>query len=146
MQLVELMKEAIFNTLEKMFFTLVEFEGDVESSSYEGEPKECSYIEVKCEGKVITISIELGNSFARTLTADFLGIIKDEVREEDVVDCMKELANMVGGNFIASYKYDKCALGLPKFGNPNLGSGNIEKVPLYVLGERIGTLRVYLSG
>ncbi|SFM50416.1 chemotaxis protein CheX [Thermodesulforhabdus norvegica] len=142
MEWQELMRDVISETLEKMFFTIVEFEGEEENQP---DQQLTTHINLKSEEnkEVITIVISLNLSFARQLTADFLGKIADDITETDTEDCMKELANMTGGGMVAklggSYK-----LELPQPGEPSTEGGNAqEEIPLFVLGSPVGKVRLY---
>ena len=48
------------------------------------------------DGRIV-ISLQVSEEFARMITANFLGIGEDQVKDDDIEDSMKELANMVGG-------------------------------------------------
>ncbi len=105
------LKEVISEILETMFFAMVEFQdcgrGD-RRFDYESE------IELqKHEGR-IAISLQLSEEFARMLTAGFLGIDENQVKDEDLQDCMKELVNMIGGGYHARINDGAWELGIPR--------------------------------
>jgi hypothetical protein len=105
------LKDVISETLETMFFTMVEFQ-DCEP----GDPcfdYECD-IELQNPGGRIAISLQLREEFARMITAAFLGTGEDNVKEEDLRDSMEELLNMVGGGYHVRINDGDWVLGLPK--------------------------------
>lgn len=135
----EVMKDVISEILEKMFFNVVEFEGEEEGRE-EGEIS--THISLKSQKDSITVVISLNQSFARQLTADFLGKIVGAITDADTEDCMKELANMIGGGIVARIGGYK--LELPQLGEPPLGSSKEESiVPIFVLGTPVGKIRMY---
>lgn len=144
MQWGELTKEAISKTLEKMFYTLVEFEGPGEEADWDQRKKLSSYIKLSGEDTVIII-ITLAESSAFQLAADFTGVVVNKVKREEVEDCIKELANMVGGYCISSTG-GKYSLGLPQVGYPKEIDGKDcgWAIPLFVLGEKWGEVKVCL--
>ena len=62
----------------------------------------------------IAISLQVSEEFARMITADFLGIEEHQVKDEDLEDSMKELANMVGGGYHARINDADWQLGIPR--------------------------------
>ena len=48
------------------------------------------------------------------LTAGFLGIDENQVKDEDLQDCMKELVNMIGGGYHARINDAAWKLGIPR--------------------------------
>ncbi|MEJ5300866.1 MAG: chemotaxis protein CheX [Thermodesulforhabdaceae bacterium] len=143
MQWVELAKEAIFKTLEKMFYTMPELDSSGEDPSYKGKNKITSHIKLSGDNSKIFIVITLSEPSAYQMAADFMGTIVDKIKREDVEDCLKELANMVGGYCLGSAG-GKYMLSLPQIGNPE----ELKKVeqcqsfPLFVLGEKLGEVTV----
>lgn len=140
MKLVELMREVISNTMEKMFYTLVEFEGTDDSSSWKNMEKIASHVKLSSEKSALFIIIVLSEPFAFQMAADFVGVVLDKVKREDVEDCIKELANMIGGNCISS-TIGKYSLELPKIGYPDeitINHNNCRNINMFVLGEKVG--------
>jgi len=109
MQWEPILKEVISEVLETMFFALVEFDVDSENRpfSYESEIYIFNHV-----GK-IAISFQVSGEFARMITANLLGINEAQVKEEDLQDTLRELANMVGGNYQARMKDHNWRLGIP---------------------------------
>ncbi len=141
MQWAELTKEAIFNTFEKMFYTIVEFQGDEGEADYKVAPKVSSYIKATDGSSTILLVLILDESFAFQMTADFIGTIVDEVTREEMEDCMREIANMVGGNWIA-LSNKAFQLDLPRCALPpeDLQARMEDAIPLYILGKKVGEL------
>jgi hypothetical protein len=107
----QVLKAVISEVLETMFFAVVDFEhsgpGD-HTFDFESE-----ILLSSSEGKIV-ISLQVGEEFARMTTADFLGIGQDQVKEDDIEDTMKELANMIGGLYHAGIDDFKWELGIPR--------------------------------
>jgi len=143
MEWVELTKEAISKTLETMFFTFVEFDGTDEDSSYEKVDKITSYIKLSSDKTSAFIVISIVEPLAFQMAADFTGTIVEKVKREDVEDCLRELANMVGGYCVNSMG-GRYALGLPQIGfPPETGVTNqCSSFSLFVLGEKFGEMTV----
>jgi hypothetical protein len=108
------LKDVISEILETMFFAMVEFQdcgrGD-RCFDYESE------IELQNHDGLIVISLQLSEEFARMITAGFLGIEEDKVKNEDLLDSMKELLNMVGGGYHARINDGVWKLGIPRVWN-----------------------------
>jgi CheY-specific phosphatase CheX len=105
------LKDVISEVIETMFFSVVEFQdcrqGD-RSFDYESE------IELHNHQGRTVISLQLSEEFARTITAGFLGIEEDQVKDEDLLDSIKELINMVGGGYHARIEDVGRQLGIPR--------------------------------
>jgi len=143
MQWVELTKEAISKTLETMFFAIVEFDGTDEDSAYDKVDKITSYIKLSSDNSAIFIVISIVELSAFQMAADFTGTIVDKIKREDVEDCLRELANMVGGYCVNSVG-GRYALGLPQIGFPSevKTKNQCSSFPLFVLGEKFGEVTV----
>jgi hypothetical protein len=105
------LKDVIFEVVETMFFSVVEFQdcgqGD-RSFDYESE------IELQNHDERMVISLQLSEEFARMITAGFLGIEEYQVKDEDLLDTIKELTNMVGGGYHARIDNVGRQLGIPR--------------------------------
>ena len=105
------LKDAISEILETMFFTMVEFQdcgrGD-RCFDYESE------IELRNQEGRIAISLQLSEEFARMITASFLGIEENQIKDEDLLDSMKELVNMIGGGYHVRISDAAWKLGIPR--------------------------------
>jgi len=106
----QVLKEVISEVLETMFFAVVEFEqGEASNHPFDYESEILLF---NHEGKIV-ISLQVSEEFARMTTADFLGIGQDQVKDDDIEDSMKELANMIGGGYHARIDDAKWELGIP---------------------------------
>lgn len=139
MNWVELMKEAISDILEKMFYTIVEFQGSGEDSAWESAKKMTSHIKLSGTKESVIIVITITESSAFQMAADFTGVVVEKVKIGDVEDCLKELANMVGGGLI-SLTGERYSLGLPQIGYPEQINSldKCKSLPMFVLGEKWG--------
>ncbi|MCX7822276.1 MAG: chemotaxis protein CheX [Syntrophobacterales bacterium] len=143
MRWAELMKEAISNTLEKMFYTLVEFDGSDEESNWKDKKRVVSHIKLTGQDSMLVITVDLLEAVAFQIAADFMGVVVEKVKQEDMEDCLKELANMIGGYCVSSSK-GKYSLGLPQIGYPSetmIGSF-CWTIPLFILGEKCGEVTI----
>ncbi len=106
----QVLRDVISEVLEAMFFAMVDFEegGPVRSFDYESEIHLLNH-----KGR-IAISLRVSEEFARMLTANFLGIEENQVKDDDLEDSLKELANMVGGGYHARINDPDWQLGIPK--------------------------------
>lgn len=106
------MTKAISEVLETMFFVSV----DVADWN---PPSNVSYrdsgIQIHNHARTIDVRFRLAGDFARMAAANFLGLDEEEVQEEDLADVMRELANMVGGDFLGRLREDGLQLGIPSF-------------------------------
>ena len=106
----QVLRDVISEVLEAMFFAMVDFEegGPVRSFDYESEIHLLNH-----KGR-IAISLRVSEEFARMLTANFLGIEENQVKDDDLEDSLKELANMVGGGYHARINHPDWQLGIPR--------------------------------
>jgi len=144
MNLVDLTKASISEVMETMFFTVLEFQGEEDKAINGGY---CSWIRLTSEdSQSIFFIIKLEPEFAKQITADFLGFIPDNISENEIEDCAKELANMLGGTFIAKAG-ERFNLGLPSFGKcPEIeDESNCTEIPMFVMDTRVGTVIVCSS-
>lgn len=106
------MMKAISEVLETMFFV------SVDVADWDPPPNTVyrdSKIQIFNHAKAIELRFRLAADFARMAAANFLGIDEEEIQEEDLDDVMRELANMVGGNFLDRLDEDGFHLGIPSF-------------------------------
>jgi len=102
----------ISEILETMFFAMVEFKDcgrEDRCFDYESE------IELQNHEGRIAISLQLSEEFTRMITAGFLGVEENQVKDEDLLDSMKELVNMIGGGYSARINDAAWKLGIPRF-------------------------------
>lgn len=137
------LKAVISEVLETMFFTVVEYEAEESANhpfDYESE------IQLFNHRGRYAILLKLSNGFARTMTADFLGIQEEQVTDEDVEDSLKEFANMVGGNYHAHLNDIELRMGIPEvrksIRNEVLKGFSAAEVRFAFLGEPAGSARV----
>lgn len=110
-----MMKDAISNVLETMFFLVPVFE---EGEHLRGPSQEPflldSTITITGERQRLRLLFRATRAFASTITANFLGVGQEEVAPEEMEDTLKELANMVGGDCLTRLPADNWELGIPK--------------------------------
>jgi CheY-specific phosphatase CheX len=110
------MKGAISNVLETMFFTAATFEEGVKASPGQATPYCCeSSIDIQGEERSLKMFWLTTDRFAKLITANFLGVNEQQVQAGEVSDTMKELANMVAGEFVARIGQGHWRLGIPGF-------------------------------
>lgn len=106
------MMKAISDVLETMFFVSVDF------AEWHPLPH-ANYCDSKIliynEKQSIDIRFRLEPAFAKMATANFLGLDEEQVQTDDIADVMRELANIVGGDFLGRIKGDGLQLGIPSF-------------------------------
>jgi CheY-specific phosphatase CheX len=137
------MKSAISEVLETMFFTIVDFDGiSASDQSYYCD----TGIELAGEAQKIVIVFRVNAGFAAMTTAGFLGMAEEQIEADEIEDTMKEMANMVGGNFLSRLKEKSWRLGIPSFrllesDEARERSGSAE-LPLYLFGEPVGVVTI----
>ena len=139
----QVLKEVISEVLETMFYAMVEFEQSSPGSS--PFDLESEIFLTNLDGKIV-ISLQVSEEFARMATADFLGIGQDQVKDDDIEDSMKELANMVGGLCQARIAGAKWELGIPVVrkidpGRPDEGE-TVTCLDFGFLGQPAGSVRM----
>lgn len=132
------MKSAISEVLETMFFVLIDF---VAQRSTSPVYRYGSKIQLMNDLGRVEVCFRVTESFARMVTATFLSKQEDEVIPEEIEDVMKELANMVGGNYMSRIQNEGWNLGIPQFEQceeelEGLPSG----MPLSYCGENAGVV------
>jgi hypothetical protein len=137
------MKSAISEVLETMFFTMVDFDGaNASDRSYYCDTS----IELDSDAQKILIAFRVNAGFAAMITAGFLGTAEEQVEAEEIEDTMKELANMVGGNFLSRLKEKSWRLGIPGFRLLESDEAQEEQSPselsLYFFGEPVGVVTI----
>lgn len=104
------LRDVISEVLETMFFSVVDFEtkaSKIPPFDYESE------ICLQGEERQMKISLYLCRPFAKMITANLLGVDEGQVSEDDILDCLKEFTNMVGGGYHARLEDLKWQLGIP---------------------------------
>ena len=109
------MRDAISEVLETMFFVPVDFESE-DASALVSEHQ--SSVSLYGKGCRLDVAIEVSDSFARLITANLLGMDEGAVTHDDIEDTMKELANMIVGNYQSRLGAGIWELGIPATGRP----------------------------
>lgn len=134
------MRDAISEVLETMFFVSVDFETE-NASALVCEHQ--SSISLNCMGRRMDIAFEVSDSFAKLITANLLGMDEEAVTHDDMEDTMKELANMVVGNYQSRLGGGTWELGIPSTGRPESGAESREVGLIFgFLGEPSGVVTV----
>jgi hypothetical protein len=132
------MVKAISEVLETMFFVSVDF-------AEWHPPSHACYCDSKVliydHKQIIDIRFRLAAEFAKMAAANFLGLDEEEVQDEDLADVMRELANMVGGDFLGRLGGGQLQLGIPSF-EPFEGKMDTvpSKVELSFMGDFAGVV------
>jgi hypothetical protein len=115
--MMELMKQAISDVLETMFFQPVQ----ISSKNY--TLQEWFFDKQSLLGATLTFSgpfaglfyIVIPVNLVKEITANFLGIEKEEVNENQKKDTIKEALNIIGGHMFSLFdKEDATSLGIPE--------------------------------
>lgn len=126
--LMKAMKNSISNVLEKMFFLTLEVSESRGSNYFTGMNNIiCSRLMFKGQlsGQFF---LYIPGALANTMTADFLGMEKKDISNDEVIGTLKEIINMIAGNTFALYD-DKAVfnLGIPAiFFKDNSGADRSE--------------------
>ncbi|MGV8075280.1 MAG: chemotaxis protein CheX [Syntrophobacteraceae bacterium] len=138
------MRQVISEVLETMFFVAVNFikQDDAAQTDYYK-----SSIMLSNDKESVNIFFRMTHPFSRMITANFLGSSEEGVRVEEVEDVMKELANMVGGNYMRRTAQESWQLGIPSTGScEDESAEDSERLYLAFLGEYVGTVTIKSSG
>ncbi|HET6461666.1 MAG TPA: chemotaxis protein CheX [Syntrophales bacterium] len=134
----EIMMAAIFDVVEKMFYVFLEPVAD-EYSDYAMEAAVQFKGDVKGE-----ISILVSEALAENMVRNFLGLAQGQMTRDDVEDCMKEVANMVCGNFLGRLDRTKVFdLSMPSFSRSprkNIADGHSFRLFFDSDGESFGAV------
>jgi CheY-specific phosphatase CheX len=130
------MTKAISEVLETMFFLTIDF-GDQVVNGHLGLCE--AGIPIWLEGGELTVVLRVAEDFARMAAANFLGVDDDRIDESEVMDVIREMANMVGGGFIESAGENGARLGIPTFRRAEGEvSENMDGVPFSFMGDFAG--------
>ena len=132
------MMSAISEVLETMFFESLDFEAqDPGEQSWHCE----STVSFSNNGQSREISFRFTEPFAKLIAANFLGSGEDEVSRDELADVMRELANMVGGNYLGRLPNQDWRLGIPEFKVMRGPSGGESSgLSLMYMGELVGVV------
>jgi len=112
-EMKEIMMAAIFDVVEQMFYVFLEPVGD-EYSDYAME----AAIQFKGDLKG-EMSILVSKELAESMVHNLLGLEKGQMTKEDIEDCVKEVANMICGNFLGRLDPTRVFdLSMPSFSKP----------------------------
>ena len=137
MECLSALKSAISEVLETMFFTSVEF--DQLDESHQSDYYRSTKISLFSEGKNLNITFCLMESFAKMISANFIGIDEEDVAEEEVEDVMRELTNMIGGNYMGRMALDSWQLGIPSLGSfEDAPGGQVYSLSFSFMGDHVG--------
>lgn len=110
----EVLKDVISEVFETMFFADVDFEEcEGEGGAFEYGSETCLENHDGC----IILRMQISEKFARMITANFLGVDEagaNEIDEDDLIDSLRELANMVAGGCHAHANDSDWKLGIPR--------------------------------
>ena len=139
MEWAVVMRSAISDVMETMFFTMLEFDGTHPDDWHAF----CqSNIIVTDRDQEVRFHFQASEPFAKSLTANLTGAVEETVAPEELEDTMRELANMVAGNIIAQTPEHEWSLGLPTIGaEAPESNGGLEGMELFVFGEHVGSVQ-----
>jgi hypothetical protein len=113
------MRDAISNVLETMFFLVPAFKENENLKDSQPNPFFLdSSVTITGERQHFRLLIRATRAFVTIITANFLGVGQEEVVVEEMEDTLKELANMVGGDCLSRLPPDNWKLGIPKLEQP----------------------------
>ncbi len=105
----EILTDVIFNVLETMFFAVPEKLGEVAPTVWDVEAT------ISLSGARDThIRLLMTKEMGLSLAATFLGKEPEEVSETELLDLIREIANMIGGNLVTKLGDEELSLGLPE--------------------------------
>jgi hypothetical protein len=129
-----MMRDAISNVLETMFFLVPEFEETQSTRAFQAGPFFLeSSITMDGEAQNLRLLFRVTRDFVSMITANFLGIGREEVTHEEMGDTLKELANMVGGDCLARLPTNSWELGIPKLEKPKADADDYTSLNMYTL-------------
>lgn len=105
----ENLREATFNVLETMFFAVPEYFDGPGDARWDVE----GVIHLTADQK-LTVFLLLPKSLGISLASNFLGVEPQEVSNDQLLDLIREMTNMVGGNLVTRLGDETIALGLPE--------------------------------
>jgi hypothetical protein len=133
-----MMMKAISEVLETMFFLSIDFE----DRNLSGPVGLCeARIPVCVDGAELGIALRVADDFARQAAANFLGVDEEKVGDAEVMDVLREMANMVGGTFIQYVGDGDSRLGIPMFSRYQGETGaNGEGLQFSFMGDFAGVV------
>ena len=109
-EMSEILKAAIFDVFERMYYVFLEPLNDDCSDYAMGSA-------IKFDGPMQgELTLHFSEGLAKTMVHNLLGLETDGITEQDIDDCVKEAANMICGNFLAKLDQTKVFdLSIPIF-------------------------------
>ena len=106
----ETLRAAIFDVFERMYYVFLEPFHD-ECSEYDVGSS------IKFDGALHgELMILVSEELAKTMVQNLLGIEGEDIKEQDIEDCVKEAANMICGDFLSKLDQTKVFdLSIPVF-------------------------------
>ncbi len=150
-QLRTMMKDAISNVLETMFYLAPAYDESDGLQSFQQKPFFLeSSITITGRAQLLRFLFRVTKEFARTITANFLGVGQNEIVLEEMEDTLKELANMVGGACLAHLPSDNWGLGIPRMEQPRTDPDdylvpNMSTIILSLDEEPMAVIHLYLD-
>ena len=105
----ENLRGATFNVLETMFFAVPEYVDGSGDEDWEVE----GVISLTSDQK-LTVFLMLPKNLGLSLASNFLGIEPHEVSNDQLLDLIREMTNMIGGNLVTQLGDESISLGLPE--------------------------------
>ena len=134
----EVMKNAISEVLETMFFIALEYREQEQPFPSEYEEAGIPLYSKKANRRM-NIVFRATLPFATTLASNLLAKEDSEVSLEDVRDVMQELVNMAAGSCAAEAGDSEWEIGLPFFGHrPDPQATYLARIWLLESGEPVG--------
>ena len=115
--MMTILKQAISNVLESMFFLPVQMIDDRSHlDSWSQQNTNLWHVRVRFSGPVKgAFFLLVPYQLAREITANFLGLSESEVESVQEVDTIKEALNMIGGFVLSQLeKADEYQIGIPE--------------------------------
>lgn len=105
----ENLREATFNVLETMFFAVPEHYDGPGDEQWDVE----GVISLKAD-QILTVFLLLPKDLGISLASNFLGVEPQEVSNDQLLDLIREMTNMIGGNLVTRLGDEAITLGLPE--------------------------------
>jgi len=123
-QMMTILRQAISNVLETMFFLPVQIVEDNSMRDNWLQSKKLWHVAVRFNGPVSgSFFLLVPAKMVREITANFLGLDETEVEPGQEADTVKEALNMIGGYVLSQVeKADDFQIGLPEI----VGSGQAD--------------------
>lgn len=134
---LEILKRLTFKVLEESCFLLPTQPKTIEE--YTTPPKETITVKIEC-GDRYGIYVQFDNKLAPEIAENMLGLPLDEIEDDLIESSLKEMVNIIGGNFMNSTNIPTSA----KLSIPEIISGPLEKSYSYPVSDTL-TETVFLN-